>query len=225
MDSSARLPAPPAPRGSTGIVDRRPSSSHAHAPQVGHGPSNLFGGGTSLPPGASAAGAVPEHGRDEHPNKRMRPADEDDTRASPIGGKAKGPSRSVLGCGGVDTELTRRLARAELARPNPSFPKAAPAGPPTPLPAPSSRPPSTAPAAGPPLHHPTPTPLPLPPIDAEQPQTARPPYHSQSSAEQFDPESVTRDLKKEGSDWMTMFNPNVKRVLDVGLVHTLVHDS
>ena len=24
---------------------------------------------------------------------------------------------------------------------------------------------------------------------------------------------------------MTMFNPNVKRVLDVGLVHTLVHDS
>lgn len=43
--------------------------------------------------------------------------------------------------------------------------------------------------------------------------------------EAFDPETVTRDLKKEGSDWMTMFNPNVKRVLDVGLVHTLVHDS
>lgn len=43
--------------------------------------------------------------------------------------------------------------------------------------------------------------------------------------ELFDPETVTRDLKKEGSDWMTMFNPNVKRVLDVGLVHTLVHDS
>lgn len=43
--------------------------------------------------------------------------------------------------------------------------------------------------------------------------------------EPFDPESVTRDLKKEGSDWITMFNPNVKRVLDVGLVHTLVHDS
>ncbi|KAK4048016.1 general transcription repressor [Microbotryomycetes sp. JL201] len=43
--------------------------------------------------------------------------------------------------------------------------------------------------------------------------------------EAFDPETVTRDLKKEGSDWMTMFNPNVKRVLDVGLVHTLVHES
>jgi len=41
----------------------------------------------------------------------------------------------------------------------------------------------------------------------------------------FDPETAPKDLKKEGSDWMTMFNPNVKRVLDVGLVHTLVHDS
>lgn len=47
----------------------------------------------------------------------------------------------------------------------------------------------------------------------------------QSKNEQFDPETVAKDLKKEGSDWMTMFNPNVKRVLDVGLVHTLVHDS
>lgn len=47
---------------------------------------------------------------------------------------------------------------------------------------------------------------------------------SEKQAE-FDPENVTRDLKKEGSDWMTMYNPNVKRVLDVGLVHTLVHDS
>lgn len=42
----------------------------------------------------------------------------------------------------------------------------------------------------------------------------------------FDPAtSVSSDLRKEGSDWLTMFNPNVKRQLDVGLVHTLVHDS
>lgn len=48
---------------------------------------------------------------------------------------------------------------------------------------------------------------------------------SRGGGDAFDPESVAKDLKKEGSDWMTMFNPNVKRVLDVGLVHTLVHDS
>ena len=32
------------------------------------------------------------------------------------------------------------------------------------------------------------------------------------------------ELKKEGSDWFAIFNPNVKRVLDVSLVHTLMHE-
>ncbi|KAM0787857.1 hypothetical protein ACM66B_003910 [Microbotryomycetes sp. NB124-2] len=54
---------------------------------------------------------------------------------------------------------------------------------------------------------------------------ATPAPTDEKMGEAFDPETVTRDLKKEGSDWMTMFNPNVKRVLDVGLVHTLVHES
>ena len=30
--------------------------------------------------------------------------------------------------------------------------------------------------------------------------------------------------RKEGSDWSVIFNPKVKRVLDVTLVHTLVHE-
>lgn len=41
----------------------------------------------------------------------------------------------------------------------------------------------------------------------------------------IDPETLPSNMKKEGPDWLTMFNPNVKKVLDVGLVHTLVHDS
>lgn len=41
----------------------------------------------------------------------------------------------------------------------------------------------------------------------------------------LDPDTLPSSMKKEGGDWMTMFNPKVKRVLDVGLVHTLVHDS
>ncbi|MBW0536140.1 hypothetical protein O181_075855, partial [Austropuccinia psidii MF-1] len=41
----------------------------------------------------------------------------------------------------------------------------------------------------------------------------------------LDPDSLPNHMKKEGADWMTMFNPKVKKVLDVGLVHTLVHDS
>ncbi|CAO1629327.1 unnamed protein product [Parajaminaea phylloscopi] len=38
-------------------------------------------------------------------------------------------------------------------------------------------------------------------------------------------DDVPKDLKKEGSDWHAVFNPNVKRTLDVNLVHTLMHES
>jgi len=41
----------------------------------------------------------------------------------------------------------------------------------------------------------------------------------------LDPHSLPPELKKEGSDWFAVFNPKVKRVLDVSLVHTLVHES
>ncbi|KAL8279445.1 hypothetical protein RQP46_008257 [Phenoliferia psychrophenolica] len=237
------------------------SSNNSNAPQVGHGSSNLFGGATSLPPGSSGGPPPPSssgpgeagpygnggggRGRDEgemqHPNKRMRPADEDEPMRDGRGERERGPMTPMGGKG-----------KPELSRPNPSFPtksgqnnnnsNSTPLSsslPPTPSAAPPppvlSRPPSTNPSgSGPPLHHPMPVPLPLPPItttgtttstSAAEPEQPRPPFHQQSSAEQFDPETVTRDLKKEGSDWMTMFNPNVKRVLDVGLVHTLVHDS
>ncbi|OBZ67307.1 Transcriptional repressor rco-1 [Grifola frondosa] len=51
----------------------------------------------------------------------------------------------------------------------------------------------------------------------------------------MDPHSVPPELKKEGSDWFAVFNPNAsgsgtpggsgKRTLDVQLVHTLMHES
>ncbi|KAF8875069.1 WD40-repeat-containing domain protein [Infundibulicybe gibba] len=41
----------------------------------------------------------------------------------------------------------------------------------------------------------------------------------------LDPHNVPPELKKEGSDWFAIFNPKVKRVLDVSLVHTLMHES
>jgi glucose repression regulatory protein TUP1 len=40
----------------------------------------------------------------------------------------------------------------------------------------------------------------------------------------LDPHNVPAELKKEGSDWFAVFNPKVKRVLDVTLVHTLMHE-
>ncbi|TFY70313.1 hypothetical protein EVG20_g2690 [Dentipellis fragilis] len=41
----------------------------------------------------------------------------------------------------------------------------------------------------------------------------------------LDPHNVPAELKKEGSDWFAIFNPKIKRTLDVGLVHTLMHES
>ena len=33
------------------------------------------------------------------------------------------------------------------------------------------------------------------------------------------------DQKREGPDWFAIFNPNVRRLLDVELKHTLIHES
>lgn len=40
----------------------------------------------------------------------------------------------------------------------------------------------------------------------------------------LDPHNVPAELKKEGADWFAVFNPKVKRVLDVNLLHTLIHE-
>jgi glucose repression regulatory protein TUP1 len=40
----------------------------------------------------------------------------------------------------------------------------------------------------------------------------------------LDPDTVPRELKKEGSDWFALWSPKVKKQLDVNLVHTLAHE-
>lgn len=41
----------------------------------------------------------------------------------------------------------------------------------------------------------------------------------------WNPDDLPLSQKKEGQDWYAVFNPEVQRVLDVDLVHHLVHDS
>ncbi|KAG6889641.1 hypothetical protein C0995_015756 [Termitomyces sp. Mi166 len=41
----------------------------------------------------------------------------------------------------------------------------------------------------------------------------------------FDYNSVSSELKKEGKDWSAIFNPQLRRSLDISLVHTLAHAS
>ena len=40
----------------------------------------------------------------------------------------------------------------------------------------------------------------------------------------LDPHAVPPEFKKEGSDWFAVFNPKIKKGLDVTLVHTLIHE-
>ncbi len=37
--------------------------------------------------------------------------------------------------------------------------------------------------------------------------------------------TIHPDWKKEGSDWFVIYNPKVKRTLDVSLIHTFIHET
>jgi glucose repression regulatory protein TUP1 len=41
----------------------------------------------------------------------------------------------------------------------------------------------------------------------------------------LDPDNVSRELKKEGSDWTAVWSSQSKKMLDVSLVHTLLHET
>ncbi|KAI5116548.1 hypothetical protein M0805_001289 [Coniferiporia weirii] len=65
-----------------------------------------------------------------------------------------------------------------------------------------------------------------PPPAAGSSYPAPPPAGSSGTVlDEINPETLSPDLKKEGTDWFAIFSPNVKRVLDVNLVHTLNHES
>jgi glucose repression regulatory protein TUP1 len=67
-------------------------------------------------------------------------------------------------------------------------------------------------------------------ISEELPTSTTEPSASISSERSYDfpdsldPHNEPLELKNEGSDWLAMFNQKVKRVLDVSLMHTLIHE-
>ncbi|KAH8996706.1 WD40-repeat-containing domain protein [Lactarius akahatsu] len=60
---------------------------------------------------------------------------------------------------------------------------------------------------------------------ADNTSSLAPISENSSFLDELDPLSVPPELKKEGSDWFAIFNPKIKRALDVNLVHTLHHES
>ena len=50
------------------------------------------------------------------------------------------------------------------------------------------------------------------------------PGASSSLLQEFNLHDIPPEFQKEGSDWFALFSPKVKRVMDVNLVHTLMHE-
>ncbi|GLB45183.1 putative anaphase-promoting complex subunit 4 WD40 domain [Lyophyllum shimeji] len=63
--------------------------------------------------------------------------------------------------------------------------------------------------------------------DSAEYQVTLPPINtnSQTFPEELSLSTVPPEYRKEGSDWFAVFNPRVKRSLDITLVHTLIHAS
>lgn len=73
-----------------------------------------------------------------------------------------------------------------------------------------------------------------PPALAQQQQALSLPQHQQYTQElggsgnqlvDLAVETLPSNLKREGEDWYAVFNPRVRRTLDVELVHNLAHQS
>jgi hypothetical protein len=56
------------------------------------------------------------------------------------------------------------------------------------------------------------------------PDQGHPSANSNQFFDDMDPNTLPPELKKEGSDWFAVFSQKTKRVLDVNLVHTLMHE-
>ena len=64
-----------------------------------------------------------------------------------------------------------------------------------------------------------------PPINQSEIQNSNSNSSSNQIIDYSDPDSFPKEYKKEGSDWIAMYNPQSQRSLDVSLVHNLVHES
>ncbi|KIL59582.1 hypothetical protein M378DRAFT_44704, partial [Amanita muscaria Koide BX008] len=65
----------------------------------------------------------------------------------------------------------------------------------------------------------------VPPVSVPPPSVIGPASGAGAFPDELDIHNVPPEYKREGTDWCAVFNPKVKCVLDVQLVHNLVHES
>ncbi|PCH39459.1 WD40 repeat-like protein [Wolfiporia cocos MD-104 SS10] len=204
-----------------------PSQAHPQHQSISLGP--------ALPPTPATAGPASVNGGGSTP--KMPPNQGIGMGAAGMVSLPPPPYPGVQSQGARPGEgANLRGAEREREEGNAPFPQ-------TPTLPPSAQAPSRAdPQAQPQVQTQPPTPsAPQPPTPSA---SSAPPPPSQAQAPQspqemqvdlaLDPHTVPAELKKEGTDWFAIFSPNVvgngkeggkKRALDVGLVHTLMHES
>ncbi|KAF2421256.1 WD40 repeat-like protein [Tothia fuscella] len=191
--------------------------SHPPPPSVGHGPSNLFGGimaGTAAQggPGLAPPPQDPPQAQGLPPHMAQGPPGLNNPPPGPPGPPSFG------GYGGGPSTNGYPQPPQPTASPGPRGRGRGPPGPATPQQN------QAAPYPGSP----------------QVPRPTPPPGHAQSLALQaaaqampsvgnvlaeIDPDTAPQHLKREGPDWYAVFNPRIRRLLDVDLVHNLIHTS
>jgi glucose repression regulatory protein TUP1 len=202
-----------------------PSQPQPQPPQIGHGPSNLFGGimaGSASQGGPGLAPPPQEAQQQQGMPPHLGP------QGPPGLNPAPGPPQHFGGY--------QQPGPAANGYPQPPQPTASPGG---------KRPPPRGPPGGPATpqqNNPAPypgspqVPRPTPPPhqqhqQQQQQQTAlmaagpHVPLSQSNILADLDIEQLPENLKKEGSDWFAVFNPRARRVLDVDLIHNLPHQS
>ncbi|KAJ6092050.1 hypothetical protein N7467_004019 [Penicillium canescens] len=180
--------------------------SQAPPPALGHGPSNLFGGIMTNPPG-SGPGLAPPPPQDQQPPQHalQQPA----SAAQP---GAPQPPQSSFGGYQAGAAVNGYGPPPPTASPGPGKGRGrVPPGPATPQQQHVAYP---DPRASPQIPRPTPP-----------NQTSLPRERPGNMLANWNPDELPASQKREGPDWYAVFNPEVQRVLDVELVHHLNHDS
>lgn len=186
--------------------------SQPQPPAIGHGPSNLFGGIMANPPGQGNPGLVPpsqEQQQPQAPPPHQMPQGPQGLQQPSYQGYPQPSSMS----NGFNSQNSQSIASPGpgKSRTNRVPPGLGP-GPATPqqnhsIPYQDTRSPQ--------LGRPSPPPQP--------PQAPLPNVGNQLA--DLDPDQLRPDQKREGLDWFAVFNPRIRRVLDVDLVHNLAHES
>lgn len=193
---------PPSHVGVSGLPPHGGVSQPA-PPAIGHGPSNLFGGIMANPPGQGNPGLVPpsqdqQQQQQQGPPPHQMPQPQQGLQSGPYQGNYPQPP-VVNGYG----------SQGQIASPGPGKPRNN-RGPLGHTSTPQQSQPMSYPGASPQMGRPSPP----------------PPFHNVGNMlADLDPDQVRPDQKREGQDWFAIFNSNVRRVLDVDLVHTISHES